>query len=86
MGKYKCGHIIDENFRRSDFVLPLVFEEWRDTRGYKGDKLQCWDCWLQIDINRGVCNKCGKCINKDLGRKFCKICRFKQRVKKNEKN
>ncbi len=44
---YKCGHprgivILDDN------CLSLsAYYEWKDSKGFDGDKSQCWKCWCK---------------------------------------
>lgn len=43
--KYKCGckrHIV---LLDSNFLSYMVYDEWKDSVGWNGDKSLCWECY-----------------------------------------
>ena len=49
MTKYKCGHERKTIILEDNELSITAFLEWCESVGWKGDKLQCWECWCDKD-------------------------------------
>ena len=45
MSFYLCGHDRGKVFLRKSIAEYQMYEQWKASKGFKGDKSLCWMCW-----------------------------------------
>jgi len=45
MTKYKCGHEVNTIIMQDSILSITSWMDWKDTKGFNGDKSECFDCW-----------------------------------------
>ena len=47
MSYYKCGHNRGMVFIKHNTVEYSAYLVWKESRGFEGDKTQCWKCFCK---------------------------------------
>lgn len=67
MTKYKCSHECDTIIMNNDIIGLSIYMDWKDTKGFDGDKSECFDCYCK-SVNYPPINGVGLSVTTDSAR------------------